>query len=161
MFVWLTVTFLDVILDHLSCHNWAYVLVYILNIFKRITVMSTDIPISKSLCFTLLNYSSQKFITSCPQYSSNKYPVVILMTACYRDFIFSCLLSFLFFFSPLWMTFLLSNFLVFFISHWIFLISGHLIGHLNISLYILPVSEIDTYLFLVSNSDIPGLSDLQ
>lgn len=29
--------------------------------------MSTDIPISKSLCFTLLNYSSQKFITSCPQ----------------------------------------------------------------------------------------------
>lgn len=101
MFVWLTVTFLDVILDHLSCHNWAYVLVYILNIFKRITVMSTDIPISKSLCFTLLNYSSQKFITSCPQYSSNKYPVVILMTACYRDFIFSCLLSFLFFFSPL------------------------------------------------------------
>ena len=60
--------------------------------------MTAGIPISKSLCFTLLNYSSQRFITSCPQYSSNKYPVVILMTACFHDFIFSCLLSFLFLF---------------------------------------------------------------
>ena len=117
--------------------------------------MTACIPISKSLCFTLLNYSSQRFITSCPQYSSNKYPVVILMTACSHDFIFSCLLSFLFLF-PL-DDLPLVQFPSFFISRWIFLISGHLMGHLNISLYILPVSETDTYLFifLFSSSDIP------